>query len=86
MGSKEILVIPYSLYLDIARPASFIYTSQAPGIFPAIIKELAIATLLSRVQVMIKVVDSMHGRLYSMFGSPDIMKYLQNVVKIIKSK
>ena len=28
---------------------------------------------------MIKVGDSMYGRFYSMFESPDIMKYLQYV-------
>jgi hypothetical protein len=38
-----------------ACPASFICTSQAAGIFPAITRELAVGTLLSRVPVMIKV-------------------------------
>ena len=36
-------------------PASFICTSQAPGIFPAITKELADAIVTSSVPVMIKV-------------------------------
>lgn len=54
---------------------------------PSFCSSISLSVMIStRVPVMIKVGDSMYGRFYSMFESPDIMKCLQYVLKIMKSK